>query len=234
MSQPGNRTWTRVLYLKSGVQRQWELMKGECDRAGLGSHSVSLHWPLLYQSDKYTQLVAQQVQLLSHLGCLQMGCAEKLLKLLCREATPLQGGNRGNLSVQLLPIFSLPASPHREFLPQIPSQVIQLPQWLLKKPIPVMQWPAASKPGYGWGARDPRGTAGQPQVAKLDRPTQNQSVSLAAEGLESRWGLENLMKHKRLYYTTGVRIKIISKAQKYILLQLLPNISLCFEPGLCP
>lgn len=80
MSQPGNRTWTGVLYLKSGVQRQWELMKGECDRAGLGSHSVSLHWPPLYQSDKYTQLVAQQVQLLSHLGCLQMGCAEKLLK----------------------------------------------------------------------------------------------------------------------------------------------------------
>ena len=147
----------------------------------------------------------------------------------------LQGGRRGNFSVQLLPIFSLPASPHREFLPQIPSQVTQLPQWLLKKPIPVMQWPAATKPGYGWGARDPRGTAGQPQVAKLDRPTQNQSVSLAAEGLESRWGLENLMKYIRLYYTTGVGIKIISKAQKYILLlQLLPNISLCFEPGLCP
>lgn len=228
MSQPGNRTWTRVLYLKSGVQRQWELMKGECDRAGLGSHSVSLHWPPLYQSDNTHSWWLSRCNYSATWDVSRWAVQRSYSK------QSLQGGRRGNLSVQLLPIFSLPASPHREFLPQIPSQVIQLPQWLLKKPIPVMQWPAASKPGYGWGARDPRGTAGQPQVAKLDRPTQNQSVSLAAEGLESRWGLENLMKYKRLYYTTGVRIKIISKAQKYILLQLLPNISLCFEPGLCP
>ena len=49
-----NRAWIGGLYLKGEVPRQWKLMKIEAWQGRLESHSVSLHWPLLYHKLRKT------------------------------------------------------------------------------------------------------------------------------------------------------------------------------------
>lgn len=179
-------------------------------------------------SSKDAQLVAQHVQPLSHLGWLQACCAEKLLKavhsrrkerkFICMAPSHFQHSSFTPLGV---------LSPNSKSGHPTPLMAAKEAH-----PYSVLLHPSLDMTGR---AKDPGSVAGQPQVAKLHRSPEDQSGSEAAEGLASRWGFENLMKYVRLYYTIGVWIKTMSKAQKYILLlQLVPIISLCWEPGLNP
>ena len=199
------------LNLATEPEEEWLIWKVEslgdrvtgrvCDAAGLGSYRQPPCWPPLHHKPQRHTAGGQQVQSLS-----PRGVSRQPVQKSCSKPSLQEEGESAYL---LSPSLSFtmhgapsPGSKSAHPAPSIAGGEAQ---------------PSASVTScsHGWTC--------QPQVARVPRPTGDHAVSAA-----SRWGLENLMRYVRLHRRAGAGVKIVSKAQKYILLFInFCQISLC-------
>ena len=215
MSQPGNRAWRGIIDLKIGSLGGEEWMRGDCDMTSLGSHRVSPHWPPPHHMPQ------------RHTAGGSAGAVTQPPGMspdsLCRKAAQRR-------------LFKRKES---QFIYSAPSHLPPLSFTMHRVPSPGSKSGTAPSSLDGWWGSPAQcvsdqlhphlnlagEAASQLRMARVPGPTGDHAVSVA-----SRWALENLIGYVRLYCTAGAGIKIISKAQKYILLFVsFCQISLCAE-----
>ena len=178
MSQPGNRAWRGIIDLKSGSLGGEELMRWDCDTTSLGSHRMSLHWPPPHHMPQ------------RHTAGGSAGAVTQPPGMspdsLCRKAAQRRLFKRKESQfICSAPSHLLPQLHHAQSsLPRFQVRnSTQLARWLVGKPSPVHQWPAASMPELGWGGSWPASDGRSARAHRGPRSLSGKQVSLR----ESDW-----------------------------------------------